>query len=332
MSRVPSVFQSSIELIAMAQAVGRVVSVSGSTSNLGPGFDALGLALRIYLRVRIDAVHDDGRGELRFHFAGGAPEGENAIARAIHELAGRRGLTLPSLDLHVENEIPIKAGLGSSAAAIVAGLRVVQALDDRIDDGELLAVATSLEGHPDNVSASLLGGLTTSIQSDEGVVSACAIWPDEIAIIVATPDLGLSTRAARAVLPERVTRADAVFNVQRVALFMQALATRDFALIREALQDRLHQPYRAPLVPGLDAALAFEAPALLGAFLSGAGPSIAALALGSSDDLEDRFTRLYQRLGLRCTVRRLAAHQPAAARTVRSQPIAIELAPHPHLG
>jgi homoserine kinase len=317
--------------MVMPRIVGREIVVSGSTSNLGPGFDALGLALQIYLRVRVDRVVDDGRGELRFDFADGAPAGDNAIARAIRELAGRRGLALPSLDLHVDNDIPIKAGLGSSAAAIVAGLRVVQALDDRIGDEELLGAATALEGHPDNVSASLLGGLTASVHSDGHVVSVCAAWPSEIEILVATPDIELSTKAARAVLPDRIARADAVFNVQRIALFMQALSTRDFAAIREALHDRLHQPYRAALVPGLEDALAFDDPALLGVFLSGAGPSIAAFTHGPAAGVELHFAHLYDRLGQSCTVRRLKAHQPALVRTLTGRSIA-DLTPHPHLG
>jgi homoserine kinase len=315
----------------MASSSGREIVVPGSTSNLGPGFDALGLALRLYLRVRIAGVRDDGRGELQFTFAGGPPEGENAIARAIREVSARFALTLPSLDLEVENEIPVKAGLGSSAAAIVAGLRVAQVFTDRLDDGAVLATATALEGHPDNVSASILGGLTASVQNGDEVVSSCAAWPAEIAVIVATPDLGLSTKAARAVLPDRVTRADAVFNVQRVTLFMQALATRQPDLIRHALADRLHQPYRAPLVPGLEEALRFAEDGLLGVFLSGAGPSIAALTIGSSDLIESRFTQLYARLGLRCTVRRLEAHQPPAVRALLGG-AAQALAPHTHTG
>jgi homoserine kinase len=317
--------------MTMALHAGREIVVPGSTSNLGPGFDALGLALRLYLRVRIAAVRDDGRGELRFEFDGGAPDGENAIARAIHEASERFNLRLPSLDLAVQNEIPVKAGLGSSAAAIVAGLRIAQTFTPTLDDAAVLAVATELEGHPDNVSASILGGLTASVQDGALVVSSCNTWPAELAVVVATPDLGLSTKAARAVLPERVAREDAVFNVQRATLFMQALATRDSALLRYALADRLHQPYRAPLVPGLDDAFRFEEEGLLGVFLSGAGPSIAALTVGSSTRVEEQFAQLYARPGLRCTVRRLEAHQPPAARTLLGR-ASHALTPHTHTG
>jgi homoserine kinase len=316
--------------MAMASPAGHEIVVPGSTSNLGPGFDALGLALRIYLRVRIAAVRHDGRGELRFAFAGGAPDGENAIARALRQIADERRLTLPSLEIEVENDIPVKAGLGSSAAAIVAGLRILQTFDDGFGDAALLEAATRLEGHPDNVSASVLGGLTASAEDDGVVVSSCAPWPADIAIVVATPDLGLSTKAARVVLPERLTRADAVHNIQRVALLMQALATGEHGLIRHALSDRLHQPARASLVPGLDEALRFEGDGVLGVFLSGAGPSIAALTPRSSHDhVESRFTDLYARLGLRCTVRRLEAHQPPVVRALLARP-SDSLAPQTH--
>lgn len=312
--------------MSVSRVVGREIVVPGSTSNLGPGFDALGLALQIYLRVRVERAVDDGRGELRFDFVDGPLDGENAIERAVRELARLRGLVLPSLNLRIDSSVPVKAGLGSSAAAIVAGLRLVQLLDEAVSDGEVLDVATSLEGHPDNVSAAILGGLTASVQADGQVVSACAKWPTEIAILVATPDLGLSTKAARAVLPDRVDRADAVFNVQRVTLLMQALATRDFDLVRHALRDRLHQPYRAALVPGLSEALTLDHPSLLGVFLSGAGPSIAALALGDTSPVEELLARVYRAHDLRCIIRPLAAHQPAAIRSITSV-----AAPQPHL-
>jgi homoserine kinase len=143
------------------RARGLRLRVPGSTSNLGPGFDALGLALQVYLEVDVVGAADDGAGRLHFDFDGGAPAGENAIATAIADEVRRRRVTLPSLDLAVRSTIPIQAGLGSSAAAIVAGLRLVHALcsdreqGDDGDLGRLLDAATALEGHPDNVSASI---------------------------------------------------------------------------------------------------------------------------------------------------------------------------------
>jgi homoserine kinase len=308
---------------------GRRIVVPGSTSNLGPGFDTLGLALQIYLHVRVTKAADEGRNERRFTFVGGAPEGANAIARALDAAAEATGLPLPSLDLEVANDIPIKAGLGSSAAAIVAGLRVFAACHD-LDDRALLRLAGGLEGHPDNVSASLFGGLTASCQTGDDILCVATPWPDEIRVVVATPHIGLSTQAARAVLPASVSRTDAIFNVQRVALMLQALATREYGLVREALADRLHQPYRTDLVPGLAEAAAFRHESLLGTFLSGAGPSVAALVVGEASAVESKFHQLYDRdLGLPCRVRTLAAHQPAPdpPRTIGTGPVFLGPAP-----
>jgi homoserine kinase len=296
------------------RAHGLRLQVPGSTSNLGPGFDALGLALQVYLEVDVVAATDDGAGRLDFTFAGGAPAGSNAIATAIADEARRRRITLPSLDLVVRSTIPVQAGLGSSAAAIVAGLRLVHALCDDGDAGRLLDAATALEGHPDNVSASILGGLTASSQGPGGVTSVASAWPSRVRVVIATPRLGLATTKARGVLPATVSRADAVFNVQRTALLLQALHTGSLDAVAAALEDRLHQPYRAPLVPGLAEALAFRHRTVLGAFLSGAGPSIGAFVLDDAGAAERFFTGLYAQQGLACAVRTLDVHQPDAGR------------------
>jgi homoserine kinase len=288
--------------------------VPGSTSNLGPGFDALGLALQVYLDVDVLAVDDDGAGRLHFTFEGGAPAGDNAIATAVADEARRRRIALPSLELAVRSTIPVQAGLGSSAAAIVAGLRLVHALCGDGDAGRLLDAATALEGHPDNVSASILGGLTASCQGPGGVTSVASVWPARVRVVIATPRVGLATSKARGVLPAMLSRADAVFNIQRTALLLQAVHTGSLDAIAAALDDRLHQPYRAPLVPGLADALAFRHPTVLGAFLSGAGPSIGAFVLDDAAVAERFFIELYARLGLPCAVRTLDVHQPDAAR------------------
>jgi homoserine kinase len=294
-----------------APLVGRHIVVPGSTSNLGPGFDALGLALQLYLEVTITGVADDGRGELTFDFEGGAPPGENAIATAIRSEAGRRNVGLPSLALHVRNRIPVQAGLGSSAAAIVAGLRLVDAIAPVAHPVELLESAVRLEGHPDNVSASLLGGLTVSAHGSDGVCSLACAWPERIVVVVATPAVTLATTKARGILPATVSRADAVHNLQRAALLVQALHTGELALMRDALDDRLHQPYRAGLAPGLSEALAWRHPSLLGVFLSGAGPSVAALVVDDPAPIAERFSELYASLELDAAVRVLAVHQPS---------------------
>jgi homoserine kinase len=298
----------------LERARGLRLRVPGSTSNLGPGFDALGLALQVYLDLEVVRAGDGRPGELRFDFAGGAPPGENAIAAAMADEAGRRGVTLPALEIAVRSSIPVQAGLGSSAAAIVAGLRLVHAICGDGEAGRLLDAATRIEGHPDNVSASIFGGLTTSSQGPTGVTCVASAWPARIRVVVATPTAALSTAKARGVLPQAVSRADAVFNVQRTALLIQALHTGEVAAVAAALDDRLHQPHRAPLVPGLAEALAFRHPTLLGAFLSGAGPSIGAFVDAEAGPTERFFADLFARLGLPCAVRTLDVHQPGAVR------------------
>ena len=319
--------------VSIDRARGLRLRVPGSTSNLGPGFDALGLALQVYLELDVVDADDDGAGRLQFAFDGGAPAGENAIAVAIADEARRRRIGLPSLQLVVRSTIPVQAGLGSSAAAIVAGLRLVHALCDDGDVGALLDAATTLEGHPDNVSASILGGLTASSQGPGGVTSVASSWPARVRVVIATPRVGLATVKARGVLPATLSRADAVFNVQRTALLLQAVHTGNLDALCAALDDRLHQPYRAPLVPGLADALAFRHPTVLGAFLSGAGPSIGAFVLDDAGAAEHFFTELYARLGLPCAVRTLDVHQPDAvrARVAPSQPAGPALSAGPIL-
>ncbi|MPY91307.1 MAG: homoserine kinase [Luteitalea sp.] len=302
------------------------LAVPGSTSNLGPGFDTLGLALSLYLHVRVTDVRDDHRSTLTCDVGDLEPPGDNLIARAYTCMAERHG-ACPSLRVEVRTDIPIKAGLGSSAAAIVAGLRLYEAVTKPWDLDELLATAARLEGHPDNTSAALLGGLTVSCLDERGRVAALAArWPERVRVVVATPHVTLETKTARGVLPATVPRADAVFNVQRVALLLQAVHTGRVDLLRDAIRDRLHQPFRAPLVPGLYDALRFEHPALLGVFLSGAGPSIAALVDGNPQPVVRLFEELYSRLDFDCAVRVLSVQEPV--RCPETMPAAIPAPPN----
>ncbi len=262
------------------------VAVPASIANLGPGFDTLAVAVRLYLRLDAELIH--GKGELRFEFEGNALDGENYIERAFRFLANQSSLAFPSLYVKVNSDIPMKSGLGSSAAATVAGLRLYEAVAGPLSRQGLLNAACALEHHPDNVAAALLGGLTCSCQLPDRSVAAVQIaWPEELQFLVFTPDYALSTTQARQVLPDSIAREDAVFNLQRVALLIHCLQSRNYGLLREALSDRLHQPYRQHLVPGLQRALALEHPELLGVCLSGAGPSIVAMATDNVEAVAD---------------------------------------------
>lgn len=284
------------------------IKVPGSIANLGPGFDTLAVAVQLYLRLRVRLA--PGTNELQFQFHDVQLNGENYIERAFRFLAGQRGGSFPSLFVDVHSEIPAKAGVGSSAAATVAGLRLYDAVAGPLTPQALLNAACALEGHPDNVAAALLGGLTISCHlPNESAFAVRLRWPESLAFVVLTPEYSLSTSASRSALPERVSREDAVFNLQRLALLMEALRSGDFALLGEALHDRLHQPFRQKLVPGLEQALALQHPDLLGVFLSGAGPSIVALAERNLEAVEQALERSFSTTGLGYTIRRLSVHQ-----------------------
>jgi homoserine kinase len=295
------------------------VRVPGSIANLGPGFDTLAVAVQLYLRLEVTVL--PGEGELQFRFIDCTIEGENYIERAFRFLAGQRSRSHPSLRVDVYSEIPLKGGLGSSAAATVAGLRLYEAVAGPLPVQGLLNAACALEGHPDNAAAALLGGLTVSCQMpDRSVFALRLAWPEAVRFLVLTPCFSLSTAASRRVLPEYVSHQDAVFNLQRVALFLHAIQGGDYSLLREALQDRLHQPFRKELVPGLGELLALEHPDLLGVCLSGAGPSIVAFAEKNLDDVERALRAALQSQTVPFTIRRLGAHTTQVEEAVASLP------------
>lgn len=258
------------------------VRAPASTSNLGPGFDCLGLALGLYNELALAVYPEAGSAlvEISGEGAGRLSTGEdNLIVRAARlalpkRFSGRR------LTFHAKNRIPLGRGLGSSAAAVIAGLSAANALrgPSRLGPDEILQLAVKFEGHPDNAAASLLGGLVVSCNGINGV----KVWTlrphGGLKVIIAVPEFELATKKARAVLPLRVTRKDAVFNASRALILASALERGRWELLGSAMEDRLHQPYRSRLVPGLNEAIAaVRKHKDWGAALSGAGSSIAAL-------------------------------------------------------
>ena len=259
------------------------IVVPGSISNLGPGFDALSVAVNLYLRLQIVEITPDAPGTLEVEFDGPPPAGENRIATAFQRAAARAGAPAPGVRVRASSHIPVRAGLGSSAAAAVAGLRLHEAVTSPANDDDRLAMATAIEGHPDNAAAALLGGMTVSCQCDDGRVTSRAWrWPADVQFVVATPGAELETSVARRMLPSSIPMKDAVFNLQRALLLVRALESGRYDDLREALRDRWHQPARQSSVPGLAEALALDHPAVLGVCLSGAGPSIARSSTSTS--------------------------------------------------
>lgn len=293
------------------------VVVPGSVANLGGGFDTLGVAVQLYLRARIVDVRDDGGARLLVASSTPPVRGQNALTRAFELAARRTGRPAPTVTVEVTSEIPMAAGLGSSAAATVAGLRVFEKVTAPLPDSVLLAIATAAEGHADNAAPAILGGLTSVVETDGAdPVALRWSWPEELRLVVSTPSVGLATAKARAALADSISRRDAIFNLQRVVSLVHALQHGDYPRLREAVRDRWHQPARAALVPLLREALAIDDPAVFGAFLSGAGPSVALLVRedGSRTQtarVEQLFVAMYQRAGVEAAVRTLAVHHHA---------------------
>jgi len=288
------------------------IKVPASIANLGCGFDTLAVAVELYLCVKARVI--PGHGRMDFHFARHDPPKENGVERAYRHLAGHHVESLPSLCVEVDSDIPMGAGLGSSAAATVAGLRLYDAVAGPISQQAMLNAAYALEGHADNASAALLGGLTASCQLPDGSVRAARFpWPASIRFVVLTPHQCLGTKQSRAALPPSVSMADAVHNLQRVALLLHSLQTHDFPMLKHALSDRLHQPARQSIVPGLKQALELQHPDLLGVCLSGSGPSIVALAERNLMAIAELLSSVYESPAVPHSMRILEVHQAQSA-------------------
>jgi homoserine kinase len=254
--------------------------VPAGTSNLGAGFDTLGLALEIYLRVRIEPASKTEIVALGVDSAEIPTTSDNLILRVANRVAALRNRELPPFRITIANEIPLMRGLGSSAAAIIAGITCYElALQETLTEREIFKYAFEFETHPDNLSPALRGGLVAACQSSDSEVfiANLSVAPGVKSVIV-VPEFEVSTQKARSVLPQSYTRKDAVYNIQRSALIVGALTTGNWPLLQEAMNDRVHQPYRASLIPGFEEILALRMPGMFGLALSGAGPTIFALA------------------------------------------------------
>ena len=252
------------------------VRVPASSANLGPGFDCLGLALGVYLTCRFrraDRLQIRASGRDTERISTGP---DNLIWRTALDVAESHHAAMPAIELEIQNDIPLGRGMGSSAAALTAGVVIAdQLLGLGWKPLRVLDEAARLEGHPDNVAACTLGSIVASGIDSGGVARAVRIdLAQKFSVAIVVPDFELPTTESRSVLPDCYSKADAVFNVQRAALLVAALATGSTSAFPAALEDRFHQPYRAALVPGLDEILKLRAPGLLGCALSGAGPSI----------------------------------------------------------
>ena len=267
-----------------------VVKVPATTANLGPGFDTLGLALSIYDELTVTIREEPGATvEVIGVGAGEVPTDEsNLVVTAIRHAFGSFGFELPGLDLVAKNAIPHGRGLGSSGAAIVSGIMAAKGLLEgivEIDSNALLAMATELEGHPDNVAPALFGGLTIAWTTEAGPQHKKLMVHRGVSPLICVPESTMSTELARSLRPASVPHEDAIFNVSRSALLIAALIQSP-ELLLAATEDRLHQSYRAAAMPDTDALISELRAHGLAAVVSGAGPSILVLCSGPAQRLE----------------------------------------------
>ena len=253
------------------------VRVPATSANLGPGFDCLGLAVTRYLSVVATLSDNDN-----FCYSGpGALKNspDNLTHQGFRAAFAASGREAPPVSFTARNTIPLARGLGSSSAALVAGAALADAfLDGALGRDGVFQLTADLEGHPDNVAPAIFGGFTVSAQLETRYLCQALPLPAHWHLLFAIPPFELLTREARAVLPTSYSRADAIFNASRTALWATAVALDKPDLLRTASQDRLHEPYREGLIPGLAACReALLAQGASAAFLSGAGPTLAAI-------------------------------------------------------
>ena len=265
------------------------VKVPASSANVGPGFDCLGMALPIYNTITIEETVIPGTGieiniisedesidEMVFNEI---PKDENNLVyKAVEMLYNSIGQEPSELKINIQTGIPIARGLGSSSSIIVGGLLAAnKLLGNPADEAALLAIATEVEGHSDNVAPAILGGLVLTIQQEDGLLSYSRIdWPEDWDITVCIPDFQLSTEISRSILPKEIPMQDAIYNMKHLAMMLQAINEENPKLMKASMKDRLHQPYREKLVPGMKEIMeAFKhEDGVLGCVLSGAGPSM----------------------------------------------------------
>ena len=287
------------------------VQVPATTANLGPGFDCLGLALKLYLNLEIEEIEEglvieyQGEGAEKFS----AKKKEDTLiwksAELVLKKIGREKFR-KGLKMKVFNQIPITRGLGSSASAIIGGI-VGAARFYNIDltNQEMLELALSLEGHMDNIVPALIGGLTLAYKTSQEEIKWTRIkTPLDLRVVLAIPEFTLNTEEMRKALPQKVALPEAIFNLSRSALLVNALQNSDWDVLAEAMEDRLHQPYRVPFIPGInDMFSQIKKIGLAGIALSGSGPSVVSLTkVGSEETISKAMKDAFFKAGITCRI------------------------------
>lgn len=292
------------------------VKVPATSANLGPGFDCLGIALPLYNEITVEETVMPGSG-LEINILDenndldvlSVPKDENNLAyKAIELLYNFIGQTASDIKITIKTHIPVARGLGSSASIIVGGLVAANELLGRPADNDvLLSIASEVEGHPDNVTSALFGGFCLSSLEDDGSVVYSKIdWPDNWKLTVIVPDYELDTRISRSVLPENISIKDGAFNIRKCALIIDAVYRKDSEILKKALKDKFHQPYREKLISGFKELneLLENKENILGCVISGAGPSIIVISENNGfEKVEDEVQQLFEDLNVNCDIR-----------------------------
>lgn len=259
--------------------------VPATTANLGPGFDVFGAALALY--NEFEAEYVPKAKQTKFILKGEGkkilPAGEkNVMWQSMQEtfkVLKCDKFNLKNLNLKINTSIPLSGGLGSSASAIVGGIALANALcGKKLNKFQMAEIAMKIEGHPDNVAPAVYGGLCVCVQSKDEPISVIKLPVPKLKVVLCVPSFELRTKRSRQILPKTVELKDAVFNISRVALLSAAFCTGDYSLLAKGMQDRIHQPYRGKMIPVMNDVLKAATNAgAYGSFLSGSGPTLAAL-------------------------------------------------------
>lgn len=277
------------------------VKIPATTANFGPGFDCLGASLGLYNYIDMEfsdapKVYVKGEGVEEIPL-----DKTNLVYQAAAKVLKRANVN-KDLKIVLENHIPLARGLGSSAACIVGGLMAANHLiGDIFENSELLKIATEMEGHPDNVVPAAFGGFCLSMIYENKIIYKTFPMPFWLKFVVCIPDFELKTEDARKILPEEINFKDAVFNISRTAMLVAAMAQGDLSNMDIFCQDRLHQPFRSQLIPGMEKILATvrEKGAFAG-FLSGSGPTVVCLTLRErADTLGEHMVDIFSRAGIK---------------------------------
>ena len=294
------------------------VKVPATSANMGPGFDCMGVALDIYNTVAAEEIPEGLVIENHGRDAGLiGKDDSNLIYKAMKTVFEKVGYIPAGLKITSYNEIPVARGLGSSAASTAAGLILANAMTgETLSLEEIIRLGTALEGHPDNIVPALIGGMTLSYSQDTSSVGYIKVdFPENLRMLVMVPDFMLSTTKARMVLPQQVELGNAVFNISRAALMVAALTAGKLEHLKYAVQDRLHQPYREKLIPGMQEVFeqAYNAGAR-GVFLSGAGSTIVAMVDADNSDFLSRLKGFLERMSYNWELKFVNVSRQGAAR------------------